>query len=785
MNNYEKNEIQKYSYMKNQSHLFSEANIYSDIILDRVRYKMKYSSKITQMELSCDIDLNGIFIQSMNSYKLFNTMNNIYIKLSEEEIIERRSIIESLKRFINNNSIKFDIIYNIIYLFDILVSLNNKDNISLNYEQIGLGSAILMIKYINAEKRNISLKKFQSFYESKYYSTYKLKVIEILCLKLIDYYLNFPTPLFFVKLYIIKGYIFSTDNLNTIDYDKMHNSALKKLESILFLSNEYIKYNPLYLSSYIICFVREKYKLEKWPNMLYKFFNVDQNNFETIYEEYLLLEKNRNNKNEIIESQIINQNLNLNFLTLKNVLKENKKDNINIHRINKEIRVNKNYNQEEKVSSQKSIFNIINNSMNIKLNYRTCEEMRNSSLFRKMKKNYGDFNISDSSNNITPTNEVKAILKNKKSNKISINCYKIAEKDNNENKSPIFYKPIKKGVEYNNIYHHRNISNITISTKNNNILDYEKEHLMVYNRERLENCESERNIEIKNYNIKGNINQKKERYIYKKINNKTNDNINFNLDEKREIKVRTKDFNYKKNIEKKKINKNNIVQLESIEIGGKNNNINTNEINNNIYRKNIITKIKENSILNKNNNLYNNDIKKNSEEKILKHIYINRLSSCNNKLKSKIINGHNKDYDYSNETTSENSNNISFRRNYLRLKQLKDNSKNIICENTTITQNNNLEINKNNEKNKEHFSLIKCHLTDRGSMDNYNNNKNKNKISQFKDCLKIGFGSFTQRYNKIYKENKIVNDNSKSVNRTKRVDIRNYYKFKKNINKNI
>ena len=81
--------------------------------------------------------------------------------------------------------------------------------------------------------------------------------------------------------------------------------------------------------------------------------------------------------------------------------------------------------------------------------------------------------------------------------------------------------------------------------------------------------------------------------------------------------------------------------------------------------------------------------------------------------------------------------------------------------------------------------MIKCHLTDRGSMDNYNNNKNKNKISQFKDCLKIGFGSFTQRYNKIYKENKIVNDNSKSVNRTKRVDIRNYYKFKKNNNKNI
>ena len=64
------------------------------------------------------------------------------------------------------------------------------------------------------KKLNISLKKFQSFYESKYYSTYKLKVIEILCLKLIDYYLNFPTPLFFVKLYIIKGCIKPSSGLS-------------------------------------------------------------------------------------------------------------------------------------------------------------------------------------------------------------------------------------------------------------------------------------------------------------------------------------------------------------------------------------------------------------------------------------------------------------------------------------------------------------------------------------------------------------------------------------------
>ena len=199
---------------------------------------------------------------------------------------------------------------------------------------------------------------------------------------------------------------------------------------------------------------------------------------------------------------------------------------------------------------------------------------------------------------------------------------------------------------------------------------------------------------------------------------------------------------------------------------------------NNTYKKNFSFKSNNSLMVRKDsNNEANNLIRKNSDDIYSKNTYINRLSSCNNRFKSKIIYIHNKEDDYSNETTSENSNNISIRRNYFRLRRIKDSSINIKNENITTIGDNKIDIDTNNIK--ENINLIKCNLK---FQENYNNDREKRyKVisnSKIKDCLKIG--SF-DRASKISIDEK---NNFQSENNTKRVEIRSYYKLK-NINKHF
>ena len=153
-------------------------------------------------------------------------------------------------------------------------------------------------------------------------------------------------------------------------------------------------------------------------------------------------------------------------------------------------------------------------------------------------------------------------------------------------------------------------------------------------------------------------------------------------------------------------------------------------------------------------------------------------SSCNEKYKEKGNNPPNKEEEYSNETTSENSYKCSIRRNYFKLKRLKDRLTNLNNENTSLVGNNLTNINKSTNKS---ISLIKYDLA--------NNDKINNgvKSTKFKDCLRIGFNSNEKRIiaKNNEKEIKVENEKDcKSINHTKRyIDIRNFYKLK-NINKN-
>ena len=792
MNNYEKYELQKHSSMKNPSRLFSKMNIDNETLITRMKNKNHYSIKPLSYENPKDINLNDIFIRLVNSNTLFNGENNIYIKLSEEQIIQRQNVIKSIKKFIYLNKIGYGIFYNIIFLFDILIYLDNKVKVIQNYEELGLGSTILMIKYMHEENKLIYVNIFQNFYERKYYSKIVLKQIEILCLKLINYYLNFPTPLLYMELYFLNGFLFKKDNIKTDTCFKLYSMALNILEKILTASNEYTKYSLINFVSGIISYCRQNYGLEKWPNILVKTFGISETNFGNVIHDLFCTEENLNIKNMSVNNKknIIFSRYKEKIEDEKNKQQENKK--INIHHINKDIKVNKNNFKEEKGNSQINIFKINNNSMNINLNYRTTEEIKNSALFRKISikynKNLKDLNLSNSSNNINQKIVLNTEIGREKTleNKKLKNAYKTPDKITNNNQD-IKERDKKENITINLINKHiRNNSNIVISNKNNNFFDYEQEHQVLYNREETNECDLSKDLnnDIKKKII--NIDKNEERKIYKKFRNNISEEINTEiiLNEKEEIKVKLKEFRY----QKKSINEHKKINTETDLIlgnGGSMNNISKTIINN-IYKKNFLYMNNKSSMNFKNsNNEQNNLIRKKSEEIFVKNICLNRLSSCNNKFKGKIYFGHNKEDDYSNETTSENSHNFSIRRNYFRLKRLKDSSINIRNENITTFSGNNNELN-NNTKN-ENSHIIRCNIKFKENLKNINDkdrNNNGSRYSKFKDCLKIG--SIDRRFRKSINFNCVDKDKIQSENNTKRFEIRNHYRSKNIIiNNNI
>ena len=889
MINYEKLiELARKSLTKNKSYNFCKDKSDPNLLRAKSKSKVPFSIKPVGCSVPRDLNLKDIFIHLYNSSFLLYNEKKIYIKLTQDEIEKRKYIIESIKVFIINHRIKYRILFNIIYMLDILICYNNKKNVISNMEQLGVGSAMLMIKFIYEEYMMISLNKFRTIFETNKYTLDQLQNIEITCLKLIDYYLNFPTPLSFMELLLLNGIVFNTDEVKYETSHKIYNMILVTLEKIMVSSNEYVKYNPLYLCCSVVAYCRHFHGIEKWPKILAKVFNVNQKYFEDIYEEFFSSYNQHYIKSSIINGLLMNNKLNENEKEINSNNKENINININREVINNDINANyinkdihiiqKNKEINENNDINNNVIKINNKGINIKINFKTTQEIRNSTLFRKLNDKYYKRSIrsSNMAENIDPnkafngnkTTSTKSTTKifiddekyNSKLNYDLIqsknqesvimskkkipNLYKTPLKFNIDKSITSFYKPTKKNIEYNNNEHHRNVS--TIPTKNV-INEYEHNKQLLYTRDRIQRKIDETYItnltnvtsitNITNNNIDLNNNQsliKNENIIFFKNFSKYHDNTQMeDLNNIDEIKVKVKQIylcnNNNEEIRHRRSCLNHIISSETDVNqniknsfqksmnrykGQNNNNNNNSNLGNKTYkktyfRKNLHNAIKicDNKNISNNNILSNIPIKKeinfyneikssNENTKSSKIITSNRHSSCSDKYKSKINVSHkNKDDDYSNETTSENSNNFSIRRNYFKLKRIRDRSTYINNDNTTSTtltnNNNNLVI--ETKPNNKSIYIIKCNLKERERERNNDNltdinNKSSNgiKSSKFKECLKIGFGSIDRRIFEKNgdKEKDKEKENSKSINHFKRYsDIRSFYKMK-NINKN-
>ena len=593
----------------------------------------KFPSSIKPISCSIphDVNITDIFLSMNNKAQ---NIPSLYMKLPQAQLAKRKSVLENIYKFITKYKIKNKIFYTIIYFYDLIIFkylYNNRDNLKqINnfkpvvppYEKLGLGISILVLKYFSVGSNILYLNKFKNFYVKKYFSTLELKILEILCLKLIDYNLDIPSPYHFLELFLVNGIVFKTDNVKMELSNKIYNLVISTLEKIMISNNEYIKYNPLNLCCCIIAYCRETFNIEKWPKILSKVFDIEYKQFEKVYKDYFT-----------------SYNLNKYYFNKLHY----KLNPIKIHK-NMDILCNNNSNENKEITdnNESKNKNNINNKKNNIIKNKNFEKNSEQSL----------------SNLIVPqkiTNNEKEFLKKEDE-----------KEDYYKNTANYFYKPKQKGLVLNKYsFPAINKTNNDINNKINiqNFGNRFKQHSI--NTTYINNSLVGNNSDNSNSSISFNKNYYKHFTVNSMINQSNSSN---NIENDRKY-LKTSDSNDSKNILKLKMTESFINKYMKFDNNDVKTNLSKIESHIKLLKKlepqpsvSILTNISE--CINNNKNINININTKKSK------INCHRASFCNENYFGKYSNKEN----YSNENLLDNSKNSPIRKNYHIIKKLAEKS---------------------------------------------------------------------------------------------------------------
>ena len=369
-------------------------SVNSNISLNSINIKdnPRLNTYIVNNEINIKDILNNMLIRTNKIYESlqFNTLN---LKLDNEEFSKRAKIIRSIKDFIelnvvfkNNSNVNEDnIICDTIYFFDLLIIQNKKFQLLSTFEKLGLGALILVIKF-NKLHEKIFVKKYKSIFDNKYMTLEEINRIEILSLKLMNYYITQPNPINYI--YFLYENIFINNKCKSMKF--IYKLIILILKNIMFFSNNYLKYHPFYLSCFIIKYCFEQNKIDGFQKSFIDFFDINMRLYRTLYEEFL---KSNNNQIKNINKKLLYQNNNENNNNTEKkiksieIIKEEKMNDINNYTSFKCFRKSNNL---ESFNNSSYISNL-NNSNNNNI------YGLNNSYYKKFLNNYFDIQSSEGS----------------------------------------------------------------------------------------------------------------------------------------------------------------------------------------------------------------------------------------------------------------------------------------------------------------------------------------------------------------------------------------------------
>ena len=214
----------------------------------------------------------------------------------------RKDMIQQMKNFLHKYRLNQICLYYSIYIMDKLLA----KRIKLNVNEVAVTSLLISIKFLDIDGHIPPINHFLELLKNNQKISIKeLSILEIECLKKLNYKLSIPQPIDFINLILMNGIVFNTDvSESKIGISgSIYNLPIEIYEDIITYNTDYLQFHPLYLAFTCISISRELYHLDKW-NPFIKVFNISFSEFEEvyqfIYDMYMEIREKKKKKEEEI-----------------------------------------------------------------------------------------------------------------------------------------------------------------------------------------------------------------------------------------------------------------------------------------------------------------------------------------------------------------------------------------------------------------------------------------------------------------------------------------------------
>ena len=392
----------------------------------------------------------------------------------------RKELISQMRIFLRKYRLNELCLFHSIYLMDKLLA----KKIKLNINEVAIACLFISVKFINIDNDIPPINNFLEILKNNQKISIKeLLLLEIECLKKLNYKISIPQPINFISLILMNGIVFNTD----IGKNKMkiggliYNLPIEIYYEIISINTDYLQFHPLYIAFTCIAMARELFHLDKWSPFV-KVFNITFSEFEEVYQFlfdlYIECREKKKLKEESLKRKINFENIEKDRINSEeknnniiNILKE--KNNLNKNNIKSEKKVDSMKNQIDIKSLRHYYINktkfsninfdqldflfkgkgennkelkeslIQNTQVNIKKNF---INPKNSSSYQKLnnKSLIEEIKVNQSFNNYFQQlkNELPNSSRNNKKNLENENNKKKVNEDNIKGK--MFYNTIKK-----------------------------------------------------------------------------------------------------------------------------------------------------------------------------------------------------------------------------------------------------------------------------------------------------------------------------------------------------
>ncbi|MCQ2818306.1 MAG: hypothetical protein MJ252_13650 [archaeon] len=208
----------------------------------------------------------------------------------------RKKNINNMRNCLSKLHLSKSTLFRAAFFFDYITI---KENIlsKTKMEQISLGALYLAMKYIDLNLMVPNIKQFIYSYDcSIYYSMEQIRNYEIVCLKIMNYKMDFVIFYDLLQLILVSGILFSNETIRNNTMYNEYNLSIKISELIIESGLDYLKYDQFNIACAIVAVVRNNFGVTPWPEEFINLYQIDENNF---CEEYNYISKLYEQKKEL------------------------------------------------------------------------------------------------------------------------------------------------------------------------------------------------------------------------------------------------------------------------------------------------------------------------------------------------------------------------------------------------------------------------------------------------------------------------------------------------------